>query len=244
MADTLVPHRSDLPGAVIDLARRLGAHVAPTDLPESSIVTLGQTGKMKRALGTDNWMSFTARQTIDTGACGFVWRARFGPLGMISVIDALAIGEGRLDIKALGFIPIARTPRTTALMRGELMRYLAEIPWAPDAILVNSALRWRSCGPDTLMVGAGLGAAAVEVSLGLDSDGRIATAFASDRPRSAVEPILLTPWRGRFSDYRIHLGRSIPFAGEVAWEIGGQPEMYWQGKLESWTTAPSDLTRR
>jgi hypothetical protein len=97
-------------------------------------------------------------------------------------------------------------------------------------------LHWRADSPDALVVGAGDGAAKAEITLGLDRDGRIATVFAPDRPRSAVEPILPTPWRGRFWDYRLHLGRWIPFAGEVAWTVDGHDEVYWQGTLASWAT--------
>ena len=137
---------------------------------------------------------------------------------------------------ALGCIPIARTERSSALMRGELMRYLAELAWAPHALLLNTALRWRVNAPDALAVSAGAGETASEVVLNLDSEGRIAGAFALDRPRSATEPILPTPWRGRFSDYRLHNGIWIPFAGEVSWEIKGREEIYWQGRIETWRT--------
>lgn len=231
MGSTLPLQRSDLPPAVIELATRLGAR----SVPDGSTVSLVQKGKMKRALGTDSWMSFTARQSIEIGACNFAWRARFSPFGLVSVCDALENGIGRLDVKALGYIPMVRTPHTPALVRGELMRYLAELPWAPDAILENSALRWR-VGSGDIIVGAGEGTSAVDVIFGLDGAGRIATAFAPDRPRSAIDPILLTPWRGRFSDYRLHQGRWLPFAGEVAWEIDGKEEKYWQGTIESWVT--------
>lgn len=179
-------------------------------------------------------MSFKAAQTISTSACAFEWHARFGPFGLVTACDALADGEGRLDVMALGFIPIARTERTPALMRGELMRYLAELAWVPDAILLNTGLRWRVDGPDRLAVAAGSGEAAVEVMLSLDSDGRIANALAPDRPRSATPPILPTPWRGRFSDYREHNGYWLPFAGEVAWVIDGKEDVYWQGKIKTW----------
>jgi len=119
------------------------------------------------------------------------------------------------------------------------MRYLAELPWAPDAILLNTDLRWRKDGPDTLAVSAGSGETASEVVLSLDSDGRIAGGFAPDRPRSAVAPILPTPWRGRFSDYRRHNDRWLPFAGEVAWEIDGKEIVYWQGRIDRWETVPA-----
>jgi hypothetical protein len=127
-------------------------------------------------------MSFTATQTISSRACLFDWRARVGPFGMILARDVLTESEGQFDILAFGVIPIARAEHNSALMRGELMRYLAEIAWAPDAIF------------------------------------------------------LPTPWRGRFSDYRQYESRWIPFAGEVAWEIEGKWEIYWQGRLKSWET--------
>lgn len=71
----------------------------------------------------------SAAQTISTQTCEFEWRAYIGPFGAVSACDALTNEEGRLDIMALGVIPIARTERSPALMRGELMRYLAELAW-------------------------------------------------------------------------------------------------------------------
>jgi hypothetical protein len=230
MIETDPKRDTRLPSAVHDLALRLGAK--PGD--KRSVMRLTQTGRMKAKLDAKSWMAFTATQSISTRTCAFDWRARAGPFGLISGRDALQNGEGRFDIMALGFIPIARAAHTAALVRGELMRYLAEIPWAPDAILLNPALRWREDGPEQLVVGAGAGDTAVEVTLNLDTDGRVAGAFAPDRPRSAVAPVLPTPWRGRFSNYRQHEGRWLPFAGEVGWEIDGKEIVYWQARMESW----------
>lgn len=229
--NALQPNRDvQLPGFVIDLAVRLGAEPPAA----ARLVRLTQTGRMKTKLDATSWMSFTASQTISTQSSAFDWRARLGPLGLISARDALADGEGRLDVMALGVIPIARTDHTAALVRGELMRYLAELAWAPDAILGNSELRWRKDGPDSLSVSAGSGETASEVLLSLDSDGRIEGVYASNRPRSATPPNLPTPWRGRFRDYRRREGRWLPFAGEVAWQIDGKEIVYWQGRVDRW----------
>jgi hypothetical protein len=217
-----------LPAAVYDLAIRIGAK--PDD--NRTGVKLTQTGRMKRNLDTQSWMTFNATQTISNLASEFDWLGKFGPFGMISARDALEHGEGRLDIMALGVVPIARAAHTPALVRGELMRYLAELAWAPAAILLNTTLRWRVEGPAQLAVSAGENETASEVILSLNSDGRIASAFAPDRPRSATAPFLLTPWRGRFSDYRLHKDMWLPFAGEVAWEIAGKEVLYWQGRIE------------
>jgi hypothetical protein len=230
MAEDALLSGKRLPAAVHDLALRLGASAGMS----RTTVKLKQTGRMKQKLEATSWMSFTATQMISTSDCAFDWRARFGPFGMISVRDALKGGQGRLDVMALGIVPLASAEHSSALTRGELMRYLAELAWAPDAILFNTALRWREDGPDRLAVSAGVGETAVEVTLSLDSDGRIAGAFAPDRPRSATAPIQPTPWRGRFCDYRHHGNMWLPFAGEVAWEIDGKETVYWQGRIDGW----------
>lgn len=229
---TDIAERTDdrLPAAVRDLAERLG--VTPRN--KVAGVRLTQTGQMKRSLEARSWMAFTATQTISTQSCAFDWRAKAGPLGLIRGRDALKDGQGRFDITALGMIPIAKAAHTPALLRGELMRYLAEIAWAPHAIVCNQALRWRIVDTLTLSVSAGEGEAASEVLLTLDCRGRIAGAFAPDRPRSASQPILPTPWRGLFSDYREHDGIWLPFAGEVAWEIEGKSEPYWRCRIDTW----------
>lgn len=221
-----------LPAAVNDLALRLGANAQPG----KGGVRLRQTGRMKPRLEAKSWMSFTATQTISTRECRFDWCAKAGPFGAISGRDALTDGEGRFDIVALGFIPIVHAEHSIALMRGELMRYLAELPWAPDAILQNAELRWREDGPETLTVSAGDGETECEVVLSLDSQGRIVSGFAPDRPRSATAPFLPTAWCGHFSDYRLHDGRWLPFAGEVGWEIDGNENLYWQARIEHWET--------
>jgi hypothetical protein len=176
MSETDHQHRARLPAAVYDLALRLGAK--PED--NQAGVKLTQTGRIKRKIDTESWMSFTATQTISTHECAFDWRARAGPFGMVSARDALKNGEGQFDIMALGFIPLARAEHSSALLRGELMRYLAELAWAPDAILRNTELRWREDGPDKLAVSAGSRETAAEVVLSLDGQGRIASAFAPD----------------------------------------------------------------
>ena len=221
--------RTRLPSAVYDLAIRLGANPGL----RKSTVRLRQTGQMKE-IGAVKWMPFTETQTIATRTCDFDWRARFGPLGMISVGDAFLNGAGQLTVKALGIIPITTAPNSPQLSRGELMRYLAELAWAPDAILLNGGLRWRVEGPDTLAVSAGVGETAAEVELNLDSEGRIAGAFAPDRGRSVKPPYLLTPWRGRFFDYRRHQDTWLPFAGEVGWEIEGKLINYFRCRIENW----------
>ena len=76
-AQTDVGERSDLPTAIAELAKRMGAGGAHP----ARFVDIRQTGTMwfKPAGGPQH---FSARQRIGSSSTGFVWRAAIGPLGL------------------------------------------------------------------------------------------------------------------------------------------------------------------
>src|SRR3954451_19403832 len=221
--------RVRLPPEIYEFAIRAGSDAGRS----VASISLRQTGRMRQDRDT-RWMSFRATQIISANSCAFEWKARVGPGGLVVVRDVLRAGEGRLDVRALGLIPLVKNVGSPALTRGELMRYLAELPWAPDAILLNTELRWRKGSAGRFIVGAGTGELAAEVSLTLDDQGQITETFAPDRPRVVKSGIIPTPWRGRFFDYRRSGGNLLAFAGEVGWVIDNELVICWQGRIEGW----------
>jgi hypothetical protein len=222
-----------LPREVHDLAARLGVVVGSAPL---SSVTLRQRGTMRdrprgRAIG------FHAVQNIDLRRSEFAWRASTGPFGCISVLDALKDGEASLELRAFRLLRIAGVRGGAAAAKGEIMRYLAELAWAPDAIVYNPSLSWTVIDGRTLRVSAGRDHARGEVELQLDESGRIARVSAQDRPRKEGSGFVERPWRGHFFDYRKHQERLLPFAGEVGWILDGQTFIAWHGEMLSWHTA-------
>jgi hypothetical protein len=217
-----------LPGEVRDLAARLGAACG-------SLVTLRQRGTMRDS-PEGRERRFRAVQTIRLQRPEFAWRASAGPFGCIAILDALQGGEARLEVTLLGLLRIAHIGGGAAIAKGEIMRYLAELAWAPDAILCNRALVWTVVDARTLRVGAAAGEAQAEVELRLDDSGRIGHVQAEDRPRKEGRGFVERPWRGRFFDYRQHLGRWLPFAGEVGWVLDGQSFVAWRGELLGWSS--------
>ena len=117
------------------------------------------------------------------------------------------------------------------------MRYLAELAWAPDAILYNNSLAWTVIDSRTLRVTAGKDSARGEVELRLDKNGRVACILAQDRPRKEGSGFVERPWCGRFFDYRKHQERWLPFAGEVGWILAGQTFIAWRREVLSWRAA-------
>lgn len=188
------------------------------------------------------WTAFTARQVISTRRSGFTWDARTGPGGVIHIRDALVEGVGRLSVKAFGLVPFARVAPDPELTRGELIRYLAELPWAPGAILGNPDLRWSAEPGGRLSVTAGPNDAA-RVSFTLDMDGRIAEAYCADRPRAVADGYRATPWRGRFSDYVRFGDVWIPASGAVSWLSDGVAIEVWRGRILDWHVLPSPYPR-
>lgn len=223
-----------LPPEVAALARRCGAD--PNLVPGAE-VTMRQTGVM-RADAAQPWKAFRARQTIAIDRMGFVWRARTGPLGCVSITDALEDAGGRLTVMALGVIPLVRLGADDKLTRGELLRYLAELPYSPDAILHNRGLQWEAPDANTLRVTGSHAGVSARIEFTLDPDGLIASAYAPDRPRLEGATTVERPWRCTISDYRSHQGRRLPFAGEAAWIIDGVETPVWRGRIEAWALGP------
>jgi hypothetical protein len=96
--------------------------------------------------------AFATTEEFAVDRVAFAWRAGFAMLGPVSmrVIDSYDRTDGRLAVRALG-IPLQRK-RGPELAQGEAFRYLAEIPWVPQAMLANQQLGWREVDEQTVEV--------------------------------------------------------------------------------------------
>jgi hypothetical protein len=183
-------------------------------------------------------MRFAARQWIALDRPGFNWTAKVGRFGLLRVSDQLIEGDSDGSVRLLGLIPLVCAKRSDALTKGELMRYLAELPWAPDAILMNSELRWSELPGGRLRVSTTMAGIDAAMLFMLDADGLVSTVDAPDRPRQEGSAMRERPWRGTFSHYRRASGRIIPHSAEVAWEVDGTRFPVWRGRLEAWSIRP------
>jgi hypothetical protein len=81
------------------------------------------------------------------------------------------------------------------------MRYLAELAWAPHAMLHNPQLSWREIDATTVEVSTESQAGPARVRL-IFENGDIARMEADDRPRMVGHRIVPTRWQGHCCDYR------------------------------------------
>ena len=178
------------------------------------------------------WLPFGATQTFATGAPEFVWDARFR---MFRVMDALVAGDGVLEARLFGIVPVA-TARDAATTRAQLARYLAELPWVPWAIVANPAITWHEDG-DAVTGEARVGDATASITFMFDAAGDIVS-VRGIRDRAVPGGSVPTPWVGAFTDHRDFDGARLPARAEVAWEIDGAPFPYFRTEILDTSSPP------
>ena len=182
--------------------------------------TIELTGSFNMSASGDQWKPCTSRQRVVTRRPGFLWDAQILMLpGLkVRVIDSYIAGTGLLHAALLGLYTLARSGGGGEIARGEFMRYFAEAPWYPTALLPSQGVRWEALdersanatmvdGPFTLTL------------LFRFNDAGLIDSFRAESRGGAVagKEMLMLPWEGRFSNYQERDGMSVPFAGEVAW---------------------------
>ena len=122
-------------------------------------------------------------------------------------------------MRALG-LPLQRN-RGPELSQSEVFRYLAEIAWAPPAIVANHQLQWRELDERTVELATPVTGEPIAVRLTFNEAGEI-TQTVAWRPRleSGNAP---TPWIGDFADYRDVGSVRVPTRCEVRWELPDGP---------------------
>jgi hypothetical protein len=103
-----------------------------------------QEGQFNLDLRRNNWAPFTAKQVVIARRPGFDWdaRIRIAPAVSVFVHDAYVAGEGILDARIIGLWTLEHCRGTPETAQGELMRFLAEAPWYPTALLPTQGVRW------------------------------------------------------------------------------------------------------
>jgi hypothetical protein len=195
-------------------------------------VRIMQEGKMWLKPGAAP-RRFTATQHLAVDRVAFEWRARFPvfPCLAMTVADGYADGEGRLEVKMLG--RTFQRQQGAEVSSGEAMRYLAELPLVPYAMVHNAEVEWLELDDRRLELSAPAGADRVAVTVEFDDTGDIVRASTPARWYRRDDTWVPTPWAGVFSDYRELGGMRMPTRAEAAWEIDGARFVYWSGHITS-----------
>jgi hypothetical protein len=146
------------------------------------------------------------------------------------VHDAYVAGEGILHATLLGLVTLAELRGTPEVAQGELMRYLAEAPWYPTALLPSQGVRWEAVDETSAKATLRDGEVAATLLFRFDAQGLIAAVSAEARGRTVQGKIVPTPWEGRWRNYEMREGMRVPTEGEAAWLLPSGAKLYWRGR--------------
>jgi hypothetical protein len=206
--------------------------------PIVTAVNLTQQGVFNMSETEAKWSPFTATQFVTTQRPGFDWDARIqmAPGASAFVHDAYILGAGSLHVSLLGLFTVADVRDTPAAAQGELLRFFAEMPWYPTALLPSQGVRWEAIDDTSARATLTDNPTTVSLVFRFNAEGSIIVpiGFANETMRAEAryrDKLTTMPWSGRFWDYSVCNEMLIPLQGEVGWEHPDGIRLYYKGKV-------------
>jgi hypothetical protein len=199
--------------------------------PIVTAATIQMTGSFNMSATGEQWRPFTSRQRVTTRRPGFLWDARIAllPGVAVRVVDSYIVGNGLLKASVQGLFTMAETQGGGDIARGEFMRYFAEAAWYPTALLPSQGVRCEAVDDRSAHATLVDGPLALTLLFRFDDAGLIESFRADARGGMVGKVMVQAPWEGRFSNYEVRGGMSVPFAGEVAWMRPEGRKVYFKG---------------
>ncbi len=223
--------RASLPPLVQRYADRVLAGAKSTPGPQDiHFVMLKQSGQFWTKPDADP-SAFEAVQYQSVRAPAFSWTAHImTPPVRVIVVDRLVRGQGELQARVLGAFTVQEVSGRE-ILKGQLLRYLAEIPWAPQSIVFQKELKWEQVDASHVDVSASIGGETGKVRFEFGADGLVSKIRAEDRPYSQDGRSVPMPWEGEFTNYKEYKGFLLPARGSVSWILPSGKFTYFQGDL-------------
>ena len=204
--------------------------------PIIAAATIEMTGIINMSANAEQWKPFTSRQRIITRKPGFLWDAQVDmfPGVPAHVEDSYIAGYGRLIAKVVGLFTVADMQGEGEIARGEFMRYFAESPWYPTALLPSQGVQWEAvddaCASATIVDGP----ITLTLLFRFNDAGLIASVRAEARGAGVGKDgvMVMLPWECGLSDYQPQDGMLIPMVGEAAWVRPEGRKAYFVGNVQ------------
>ena len=220
-----------------------------TGLPEPvqryfrQVLTVGQpmiralsvehSGRFNIGKRGDNWKPFSSGQRVCIRRPGFLWDARVTILAGVAVHvhDAYVAGEGTLHPALMGLLPLGKVQGRGVIAEAELLRFLAEAPCYPTALLPSQGVKWQAVDARSAVATLTDGKLSASLLFSFDDRGLVESVRAEARARLVDGQVVALPWEGLWSDYQQQHGMSVPTRGEARWLLPQGPQPYWRGRV-------------
>ena len=203
------------------LARAVGARQRAI-----RIVRLRHRGTFRPSLD-GSWMPIRGQQHFTADPPGFIWwgRVQMFPGLWIDACDRSVNGAGNMLVRAESTFTLVDR-RGPQLDQGGLLRLLGEMTWLPTAFLDGRYVRWTAVDDQRASATLQVNDRAVTAVFAFGPDDLPIT-FSADRYRDVEGgKAVMTPFVGRFSDYRAVGGVLVPHRVVAAWVVDGSSIEY------------------
>ena len=119
------------------------------------------------------------------------------------------------------------------MARGELMRFFAETPWYPTALLPSQGVQWAAVDDTSAQASISDGAITLTLLFHFNELGLIDSVRAEARGGMVGKEMLMRPWECGLSDYQVRDGMTVPISGTAAWVLPGGPRPYFHGTVRT-----------
>ena len=201
-------------------------------------VTIDMAGTINMSATAEQWKPFTSMQRVVTASggarSGFMWDARIAMLPGIKVhvVDSYIAGKGLVQAAMLGLFTVADMSGGDDMARGELMRFFAETPWYPTALLPSQGVQWVAVDATSAKATLVDGTITLTLLFHFNEAGLIDSVRAEARGGMVGKEMLMRPWECGLSDYQVRDGMMVPFSGTAAWVLPSGPKTYFHGSVK------------
>ncbi len=202
-------------------------------------VTIEMAGSINMSATAEQWKPFTSKQRIVTATAGlrpgFMWDAEISMLPAIKVhvVDSYIAGKGLVQAAMLGLFTVADMSGGGEMARGEFMRFFAEAPWYPTALLPSQGVQWAAVDAHSADATITDGPLTLTLRFHFNDAGLIDSVRAEARGGLVGKEVVIRPWECGLSDYQVRNGMTVPMSGEAAWVRPEGRKAYFIGCVKS-----------
>ena len=229
---------SELTGLPAPVQRYFRA-VLPDGQPIIAAASIDMAGTINLSASAEQWKPFTSQQRVVTSVPGarpgFLWNAQVAmfPGVPARVEDSYIAGQGQLIAKLFGLFTVAAAHGGGEMARGEFMRYFAEAPWYPTALLPSQGVRWQAVDDSSANATPVDGTISLTLLFRFNQAGLIESVRAESRAAGVGKDMVMLPWDCALTDYQRQDGMLIPMTGEAAWVRPDGRKAYFVGKIKT-----------
>ena len=200
-----------------------------------SAVTIEMAGTINMSATAEQWKPFTSKQRVVTRRAGFMWDAQISMLpGMkVRVVDSYIAGKGLVQAAMLGLFTVADVGGGGEMARGEFMRFFAETPWYPTALLPSQGVQWAAVDGTSAKASINDGSVTLTLLFHFNDAGLIDSVRAEARGGMVGKEMVMRPWECGLSNYQVRNGMCVPISGEAAWVRPDGRKTYFIGSVKS-----------